>query len=221
MGFQQEWVFQVLKDYAYEPTFVYFAVIGMMIASGFGFPLPEEVTIVSVGLLTYMGAHPDLFPAPYEGAKAINGYEAAAVTLVAVVFADVLVFYLGRVFGRRIMRIERFKAMFADRVMARINSFTSKYGAAAAFIFRFTPGIRFPAHIAMGMSHLSVWKFILVDGLAALISVPSQILLIYHYGESILKVIHEFKMVLLALIAGGIFVWLVRKIWLRIMQPQA
>lgn len=220
MGFHQEWVFQVLSNYAYEPQLVYLIIFGMMIASGFGFPLPEEVTILSVGVLGYMGANPDLFPPPYPGARPIDGYEAAVLTMTAVVFADGLVFTLGRVFGRRIMKIERFRKLFADRAMERINTFTQKYGPFAVFIFRFTPGIRFPAHLAMGMSTLKAWKFIAIDGLAAMISVPTQILLIYHYGEAILSTLHRFKMVLFAIAAILFLLWAVRKIWLRIMQPQ-
>lgn len=221
MGFESEWIFQVLKDYAYQPEFVYLLVFGMMVASGFGFPLPEEVTIVSVGLLTYMGAHPELFPPPEVGARPLGGYEAAAVTLASVIFADCLVFMIGRIFGRRLMEIKRFKALFGDKVMGRINRFTTKYGEYAAFIFRFTPGIRFPAHIAMGMSNLPMWKFVAIDGFAALISVPSQILLIHHYGEQILTLLQKFKMVILALAAAALLIWVVRKIWGRIMQPQS
>jgi hypothetical protein len=47
---------------------------------------------------------------------------------------------------------------------------------------------------------------LLVDGLAALISVPTQILLIFHFGEPILKTMHSLKIyigiALLILIVG-------------------
>ncbi|PWU15163.1 MAG: DedA family protein [Bdellovibrio sp.] len=220
MSFHQDWIFQWMKQYAYQPLMVYGGIVFMMIASGFGLPVPEEVTIVSVGLLSYMGAHPDLFPPPEVGTRPMNGYEAAVVTLVSVVAADLLVFTLGRTFGRKIVRSERFHEMFADKVMSRINTFTKKYGVYAAFVFRFTPGIRFPAHIAMGMSeHLPMWQFFLVDGSAATISVPTQILLIYHYGETILTLIHRFKMMILAVLAGVLFIWVLRKLFLRVMRP--
>lgn len=220
-GLESEWIFNFLKDYAYQPYLVYLLVFGMMVASGFGFPLPEEVTIISVGLLTYMGANPDQFPPPEGAGRPIYGYEAALVTMACVVFADCLVFMIGRIFGRRLMGMKRFKSLFGDKVMGRINNFTSKYGEYAAFIFRFTPGIRFPAHIAMGMSNLPLWKFFAIDGFAALISVPSQILLIYHYGEEILKILQKFKMAILALAAIALLVWVLRKIWGRIMQPSS
>lgn len=213
MDLQHEWIFQILQGYAYEPVFIYLLVFGMMIASGFGFPLPEEVTIVSVGILAYMGAHPEDFPPPYEGARAIQGYEAAIVTLLAVVFADILVFYLGRRFGRPLLQRPRIREMFGEKVMARVNSWMAKYGIFAAFIFRFTPGLRFPAHIAMGASQFPMWQFALMDGMAAMISVPTQILLIYHYGEQILDLFQRFKLVVAGAVVLLVIYLLVKKIY--------
>jgi membrane protein DedA with SNARE-associated domain len=109
------------------------------------------------------------------------------VTLLSVVFADFLVFFIGRLGGRKLIRRPTFKKIFTENVMLRIDQFLKKYGVFAAFMFRFTPGIRFPAHIMMGMSNFPAWQFAIVDGFAAMISVPTQILLIYHFGEPILE----------------------------------
>jgi membrane protein DedA with SNARE-associated domain len=211
MNFQHEPVFQWLASYAYEPQMVYMAIIGFMIASGFGLPIPEEVTIVSAGILAYMGAHPELFPPPYPGAPVVHGYETAVVTLCAVIFADLLVFNIGRRFGRKIMGMPRFHRYFAPERTKLINSWVKKYGVYAAFIFRFTPGIRFPAHVFLGMSELASWRFLLVDGIAALISVPTQILLIYHFGEPILSSIQKFKLWIIAVIGAVILIFILRK----------
>jgi membrane protein DedA with SNARE-associated domain len=196
MNFTQDPAFLWLAQYAYQPQLVYLLVFAMMMASGFGFPLPEEVTIMSVGFLAFMGANPALFPPPFPGAPVVNAYEAAAVTTGAVLFADTLVFALGRVFGRKIIQGKFFKRIFNEKVMDRIQRFVKKYGIYATFIFRFTPGIRFPAHLFLGMSTMPLWKFISVDLLAALISVPTQVLLLFFYGEDILSLIYRFKIVL-------------------------
>ena len=194
MSFHEEPIFVWLSQFAFQPQLVYLLVIGLMLASGFGLPLPEEITIISVGILAYMGANPEQFPPPYPGAPVVNGYEAAAVTLMAVLFADCLVFTLGRVFGRKVITETRFRHLFTENVMNRINRFVKKYGNFAVFIFRFTPGIRFPAHVVLGMSHISFGTFLAVDGFAALLSVPTQILLVHEYGEEILSTLHRFKL---------------------------
>lgn len=211
MDLQQEPIFIWLSQYAYQPEIVYLTVIGFMMASGFGMPIPEEVTIVSVGILAYMGANPDIFPPPYPGAKVLAGYDAAIVTLCAVIFSDLLVFNIGRRFGRKIMKHPRFEPFFAPSRLEVINNWIHKYGNYAAFIFRFTPGIRFPAHIILGMSNLPSWRFLLIDGFAALISVPTQILLIYHFGEPILQTIQKFKLYIFGTIGVVLFIVIFRK----------
>jgi len=220
MHFGQEPIFQWLAQYAYQPGMVYFGVFAMMIASGFGFPLPEEVTIISVGVLAYMGANPATFPPPYAGAPVIGGYEAAIVVSAAVLLADNLVFWIGRTFGRKIMKMRPFKGFFEGPTMGRINHFVVKYGVYAAFIFRFTPGIRFPAHLFLGMSHFSAWAFLLVDGLAILISVPTQILLIYHFGEPILAALYKFKVYVAIFLGIALIYFIGHRLWLRFRSAQ-
>jgi len=211
----QDQIFQWLADYAYQPNMVYLMVFLIMIASGFGFPVPEEVTIVSVGLLAYMGAHPEIYPAPFAGAPVVNGVEAAFVTLTAVMAADILVFFIGRVFGRKIIALPRMAPLFSESRLERINGWVKKYGSYAVFFFRFTPGIRFPAHVILGMSKLHLWQFVLVDGLAASISVPTQILLIYHFGEPILQLIHKFRDFILVGLAVLVVAFVVRHLFNR------
>jgi membrane protein DedA with SNARE-associated domain len=214
-------IFSYLSQFAYQPTMVYIAVFVMMIASGFGFPLPEEVTIISVGILAYMGANPDVFPPPYPGAPVVNGIEAAVVTTLSIFIADNLVFWIGRTFGRKLMKARGFSRFFEGPVMTKVNAIVTKYGKFAAFIFRFTPGIRFPAHLFMGMSNFSAPMFALVDGFAVLISVPTQVLLLYHFGEPILKTLSTVKFYLLgALVIAGVY-FLIRKYTRRSQQKQA
>ena len=70
------------------------------------------------------------------------------------------------------------------------------------------------------MSQLPAWKFLMMDGLAAMISVPTQILLIYHYGEEILGVFKQFKIAILIIAAVAGVIWLARYIWLRARKPR-
>jgi membrane protein DedA with SNARE-associated domain len=213
MNILKEPSLQALAQYAYEPIKVYLATVGMMVASGFGFPLPEEVTIISLGLLAYVGSHPELFPPPAAGAVPVSIWIAPIVCFIAVVLSDMLVFSLGRVVGRKILRWPPLATEMSGNVLRKIEDWSYRYGVGAVAIFRFTPGLRFPAHIILGLSKLEMWKFVAMDGMAALISVPTQILLVAFYGEVILKTMYKFKLGLLT-VGGVLFTaFLVRKIW--------
>ncbi len=190
-----------LSEYAYQPQWVYFFVIVMMLLSAVGLPLPEEVTLVSVGILAYMGANPDKFPPPYPGAPFVHATTAAVVAFLAVFSSDFLIYCLGRFFGVKIFKWGPVKKVISDESRKKIEAWTNKYGAWACGIFRFTPGLRFPGHLACGMVKFPAWKFALVDGIAAMISVPTQILLLAHFGSEILGVFKQFKYAILIVLA--------------------
>lgn len=200
-----------MSQFAYQPSVVYSGLVGMMLLSSIGFPLPEEVTLVSVGILAFMGANPQLFPPPYEGAPFVNVHTAATIAFFVVFFSDFLIYSIGRFFGRKILRRPAVQRLISDAMMSRVEDWTRKYGAYACGIFRFTPGIRFPGHLACGMLKFPIWKFMLIDGLAALISVPTQIYLLAHYGEPILIYLRQFKIVVLIIIVLVVLYFLIKK----------
>jgi membrane protein DedA with SNARE-associated domain len=199
MGFSENEILLWFSQYAYQPLPVYSAIVIISILASFGLPVPEEVMLVSVGMVCYMGSRPDLFPPPYAGAEPLNVYLTATIAFFAVFLADVLVFWLGRRYGPRILTT-KFMQKFAGP-MEKAGEWTKRYGAFAAGLFRFTPGLRFPGFFSCGTLGLAWWKFLLVDGFAALISVPSQVLLVAYFGEEILSSFKQFKIVFFSVIA--------------------
>lgn len=195
LSLAQEPVFQWMSQFAFEPTMVYTGVVLMMVLSGFGLPIPEEVTLISLGLLAFMGANPDHFPPPYPGAPVVDPTEAAIVASIAVFGADFLIYCIGRFGGRRVIQHPRLQRFFPATMLTKAEAFVKKYGALATGLFRFTPGVRFPEHLLCGMLKFPAWKFAMIDGLAVAISVPTQVLLLAHYGEPILEAVKKFKIV--------------------------
>ena len=212
MSIFQEPIFQWLSQFAYQPELVYAALVGMMLMSAVGLPMPEEVTLVSIGVLAFMGANPHHFPPPYEGAPVVNMHVAAIVASVSVFLADFLIYMIGRIWGRKVMQKPFMQKIISPEMMGKVEAWTKKYGSWACGIFRFTPGIRFPGHLACGMMHFPIWKFALIDGIAVMVSVPTQIYLLAIYGEPIIKRLHQFKMVLAAVLGVLLIAFLANKI---------
>ncbi len=204
-----------LSPYAYEPMWVYTFTVIMMLLSSVGLPIPEEATLVSVGLLAYMGANPQKYPPPFPGAPHVDPETAALVAFLAVFCADFIIYGIGRFYGRKIFDWKPMRAVLSEKNRIKIEEWTQKYGAYACGIFRFTPGLRFPGHLACGMLKFPAWKFGLIDGIAAAISVPTQILLLAYYGEHILKFIKQFKMGLLAILVMICIYFLYKKFFIK------
>ncbi len=201
--------------YAYQPYLVYGFIILFMTASSFGLPIPEEMTLVSAGLVAYMASHPAKFPPPTPDAEGVNLTLLMVICFIAVLGSDLVIYLLGKTFGRKIVNSSFFQKRIGPERYEKINGLFNKYSYWACGLFRFTPGVRFPGHLTCGILGVSIWRFLLVDGLAALVSVPTQVYLVATYGEVILDKIKEFKLVLLGVIGVLILVWLVKKLLTR------
>jgi membrane protein DedA with SNARE-associated domain len=212
MNLANEPIFSFLAQFAYEPVMVYSLIISMMFASSFGLPIPEEITLISAGFITHMAIHPEIYPPPFPGAASVTPVMTAIICFASVFLSDFLVFMLGRKYGTRMIGSKFFTKYRESNAMKRVEKFTEKYGAWACGIFRFTPGLRFPGHFACGSLKIPIWKFVVVDGLAALLSVPTQVLLIAYYGEEMLGFLKEFKIVVFSVLGVLLLFYIVRKL---------
>lgn len=202
---------EFFASYAYQPNLVYTFIVAFMTASSFGLPIPEEMTLVSAGLVAYMAQNPGAYPPPYPGAEGVNLYLLCAICFLAVLGSDFLVYSLGRAFGDKIRGAKFFKKMLPEQKFKKIDKLFKKYGFLASGIFRFTPGVRFPGHLSCGIMKVPMGKFVAVDGIAALLSVPTQVYLVAYYGEVIVDKFKQFKIVLALIIVAIIVVVLVKK----------
>ena len=188
---------QFFSQYAYSPWLVYSAICLFMVLSAFGLPIPEEIVLISAGFVGHMSLHPADFPPPFAGAPSVDVKILAAVAFGAVIGSDFLIYQLGKRFGPRLFKMSWFARFVSDHSLERIQRWSRKYGAWTVVIFRFTPGVRFPGHLMCGAMGLSPWRFIAVDTIAAGLSVPTQVLLVSLYGETILAYFKPFKIYLL------------------------
>lgn len=205
-------IIDFFTNYAYQPFAVYTFIVVFMTASSFGLPIPEEVTLLSAGLVAYMAKNPAEFPPPTPDAQGVNLVVIAIVCFVSVLGSDFLIYTLGRFFGPRIMKTRFFNSEAGQERFRKINRVYQRYGHWGCGLFRFTPGIRFPGHMSCGMMGIPAWKFLAIDGSAALISVPTQVLLVAAYGQVILAKVKQFNMVLISIVLIAVTAFIVVKI---------
>lgn len=210
--FSEASLLSFFAEYAYEPGHVYGLIIIFMLASSFGFPIPEELVLISAGLVAHMAKDPVRYPPPYEGALGVDVFTLATICFLAVFLSDLLVYLIGKVFGGKILRSRFFEKRAKGDFFSKVTDWFQKYGAWAAGIFRFTPGLRFTGHLSCGLLGLPLWKFVLVDGLAALLSVPTQVYLVAEYGDVVLSKLKEFKISLFIVIFLIICAYALRRV---------
>jgi membrane protein DedA with SNARE-associated domain len=197
----EQMIYETLQSVAHSPVMVFSLLFLIMYASSFGLPLPEEITLLTLGFLVWLGNNPD----PATGVMTPNGiniHAAAWLAFIAVLSSDILVYELGRKFGNRILSLPILNKLAQPALLKKVNSWMERWGFWAAGIFRFTPGIRFPGHLSCGMLGVSRMKFITVDGFAALVSVPTQVYLVGIYGKDIIDIIKKYQPWVVAIFAA-------------------
>lgn len=198
------------SQYAYQPWLVYTFIAVFMTASSFGLPVPEEVVLVSAGLVAYLAQNPERFPPPTPDAEGVSVYTLMVVCFLAVFLSDLLVYSIGKFVGAKLMKYPVIKRQMEGSTYARIQKWFHQYGSWCCGIFRFTPGLRFPGHLSCGLLGIPLWKFLAIDGTAALISVPTQVWFVATYGEVILNSLQQFKFYLFGGLAILFLLWWIK-----------
>mgnify|MGYP003348214624 CR=1 FL=1 len=148
-----EFLMPIFTQYGYWAVFV------MLLICGFGIPVPEDVTLVTGGVIAGLG-HADV-------------HTMFAVGMAGVLIGDGTMFILGRLFGPRIIRLPLFHRVLTPERFEKAQTAFHKYGKWVMFVARFLPGLRTPVFFSAGMSHrVTFLTWLLMDGFAALISVP-------------------------------------------------
>jgi len=159
----------------------------LLIFCGLGLPLPEDIVLVTSGILV--------------ATKSISwSWEATAVLMLfAVLLGDSCTFFAGKFFGEKVRNSKIGKKMFTASRLKKAQSAFDRYGSGVVFVARFLPGLRAPIYFTSANLNYSYFKFLLMDFLAAIISVPLWVYLGY-WGwlklssmEEISKIISQYQ----------------------------
>lgn len=154
------WLVTFFTDYGY------WAVFGVLIACGFGLPIPEDISLVAGGIIS--------------GLAYTHVHTMFLVGMAGVLIGDGIVFTAGRMLGERVFSLPLVRRVMTPTRYAQVQSKFSRYGNWVVFTARFMPGLRTPIFLTAGATRqVSFLRFLLLDGFAALISVPVWVYLGY------------------------------------------
>ena len=139
----------------------YWAVLFVLIICGFGVPIPEDITLVSGGVIA--GLYPE----------SVNSHLMLLVSMIGVLAGDSCMYWLGRIYGTKILRFKLMRKIVTLQRLRMVREKFSQYGNRVLFVARFLPGLRAPIYMVSGITRrVSYARFVLIDLCAAIISVP-------------------------------------------------
>ncbi|MCB0389916.1 MAG: DedA family protein [Bdellovibrionales bacterium] len=164
----------------------YAVILGVLFACGLGIPIPEDITLIGAGILAGIGT--------------ISLPGAIIAGMIGVMVGDTFMFFMGKKYGHKVIRLPLFRKIFTQERIRMAEEKIINNSKFICFIARFLPGLRSPVFLSAGMMGVKFWVFFLLDGIAALISVPFWVILAYYLSknmEQALTVAKEFQVYIL------------------------
>ena len=159
-------------------------VLLFLVMCGLGLPLPEDIVLVTGGVLAWLAS-------PVEpltlGTMLTHGptLTMVATGLLGILVGDSIIFFAGRRIGGQVADSRLLRRLVTPAKVRRVESLMRRRGSVVVMLARFLPGLRAPTYFTVGHSRFPYWRFLLYDGLAALVSAPLWVLLGYWFGDDI------------------------------------
>jgi membrane protein DedA with SNARE-associated domain len=172
----------LLWDRSLEAAFA--VVFGMLFLCGFGLPMPEDVILVTGGVLAW-SASPFDVPSLHALWSDRGLHMMALVGLLGILAGDSVIYWIGRRLGVRIAEFRLLRRLIPPEKLQEVERQLRSRGNIVVVVARYLPGLRAPTYFTVGHSRLPYWQFLLFDGLAALISAPLWVCVGFYFGDNI------------------------------------
>jgi membrane protein DedA with SNARE-associated domain len=171
---------------------------------GVGFPIPEEVPVLTAGVLAHRGV--------------VRWWLALLVCIAGVVTGDLVLYLTGRRWGERALDLRLVRRFLDVERRRALEAAYRRYGMLIVFAARHVIGLRAAAFVMAGVVRLPFWKFALADGVAIAYGIPLNFAIAYFFSEHLHAILADLRRVeswiALVLLAGGA-AWLSVVLWRR------
>ena len=161
----------------------YVAIVLVLVLTGSGLPIPEEVPIIAAGILSANGT--------------LDPLAAFLCCLCGAIVGDCVMYWIGYHFGRGVLRDHRWWARFVTpQREAQIEVKFRRHGLKVFFLARFLVGLRSPVYLTAGILRVSFKRFFLIDLICATSVVGTFFGLTYLFGQHITNWIRNAEVLL-------------------------
>jgi membrane protein DedA with SNARE-associated domain len=129
-------------------------------------------------------------------------FKIAALAFIGTLFADQGLFFVGYWFGEPTLRFIHEKLPKFKPYLEKGFSFLQRYQTTYILIFRFIYGIRIISPVIIGAQRIAIWRFSILNLVAAVIWTVLSCALGYFLGEVIIHIVKKYGYVVLVILVG-------------------
>ncbi len=178
----------ILSEHSLDAGFVF--VFSVLLLCGFGLPMPEDVVLVTGGVLAWLESPLDAVSA--RGMASDPGLQIMVlVGLAGILAGDSVIYFMGRRLGVRVAEFRLLRRLVPPDKLEEVEKRLRRRGKLVVVLARYLPGLRAPTYFTVGHSRMPYWQFLLYDGLAALVSAPLWVCLGFWFGNDIERAARE------------------------------
>jgi membrane protein DedA with SNARE-associated domain len=156
---------ELILDFTYPGVFL------LLLGTGLGVPIPEELPIVIAAMMARW--------------EVMHWAGALGSCLGGVLAGDMLLYWMGRHFGRRILEWPAARRILTPEREARVMEAYHRHGLKFVVMARLVMGLRAAAFLTAGVVRVPFLRFVAVDVAAVLVSVPLAFALAYAVADSV------------------------------------
>ncbi len=183
----------------------YLAPFIVLLLCGLGAPLPEEITLIGCGYL--------------HSEELVGFMQITLVCSAAILIGDSIPYWLGRRYGLAALKTRWVAKVLHPERFAKIERRFEEHKNWSIFTCRFLPGLRIPGYFVAGTLRMSYVRFIVLDSIGVILSVPTSIWLasiVFEglkgeegFGEAggAVSRFNRYLVIGLAVLIVGFFVW--------------
>jgi membrane protein DedA with SNARE-associated domain len=185
---------------AWMERYGYFALFGVLFSCGLGFPLPEDVPLLIAGAFVATGR--------------MNLALAAIAAWCGIIGGDIVLYHLGKIFGLEVKRIPVVGRHLNEQRIEQVHGMFERWGVWVVAVGRMFAGVRGTMVVVAGTIRFTFWKFLIADGLAAVVSGGIFLGLGYFFGRRMewLKEHVErgkkWSLLVMIILAAGAGIWI-------------
>lgn len=156
----------------------------VLLLCGFGLPMPEDVILVTGGVLAWLSS--DVDKVTFASMLKDRGLlTMIGVGLAGILAGDSIIFLAGRKYGSRVADLAPLRRLITPQKLEEVERQIRKRGNVVVLFARFLPGLRAPTFFTVGHARMPYWEFVAYDGTAALVSAPVWVCVGFWFGDDL------------------------------------
>jgi membrane protein DedA with SNARE-associated domain len=177
-----------------------FVLFATVFAEQAGLPIPAVPVLLAAGALA--------------GAGKMNLALAVVCGVTACLLGDLIWYYLGRHRGAQVLKVLCRMSLEPDSCVRRTEGFFARHGTRSLVLAKFIPGLSTVMPALAGLFNVSVWRFLLFNGLGAFLWTAAFIAPGYLFSDQLERVAAQatrFGSSLVLMVAGALVLYIASK----------